>query len=118
MARNLLFWIEEVEELYFICNESKGTDQLRSYCATDLRLCFRICKKQLVSRCGSYLFLQCLYSLLQEEKVEHAETRIRLSEMTDKLEIAMSRIEQLSKQLEQEKKTHEKAYVYYILIMT
>ena len=28
------------------CSENKGADQLRSYCAADLRLCFRICKKQ------------------------------------------------------------------------
>ena len=24
---------------------NKGTDQLRSFCAADLRLCFRVCKK-------------------------------------------------------------------------
>ena len=40
--------------------------------------------------------------------MEHAETRIRLSEITDKLETAMLTIEQLSKQLEQEKTAREK----------
>ena len=28
-----------------MCSENKGADQLRSYWAADLRLCFRICKK-------------------------------------------------------------------------
>ena len=28
--------------LYYPCSENKGTDQLRSYCEADLRLCFRI----------------------------------------------------------------------------
>ena len=29
----------------FRVRENKGADQLRSYCAADLRLCFPICKK-------------------------------------------------------------------------
>ena len=33
-----------MEGLYYICGENKCADQLRSYCAADLRLCFRICK--------------------------------------------------------------------------
>ena len=28
-----------------LCSENKEADQLRSYCAADLRLCFLICKK-------------------------------------------------------------------------
>ena len=43
MARSLKFWIQE-EELYYLCSENKGADQLCSYCTADLRLCFRICK--------------------------------------------------------------------------
>ena len=31
--------------MYYLCSENKGADQLRSYRAADLRLCFRICKK-------------------------------------------------------------------------
>ena len=31
--------------MYYPCSENKGTDQLRSYCAADLHLYFRICKK-------------------------------------------------------------------------
>ena len=34
--------------------ENKGADQLRSYCAADLRLCLRICKKPVFSQRGSY----------------------------------------------------------------
>ena len=29
-----------------LCSETNGADQLHSHCAADLRLCFRICKKQ------------------------------------------------------------------------
>ena len=36
----------EVEGLYYPCSENKGADQLR--------LCFRICKKPVFSRRGSY----------------------------------------------------------------
>ena len=31
-------------ELYYLCSENKGDDQLRGYREADLRLCFRICK--------------------------------------------------------------------------
>ena len=31
MARGLKFQIEEVEELYLLCSEIKGADQLRGY---------------------------------------------------------------------------------------
>ena len=53
IARGLKFRIKEVEGLYYQCSENKGADQLHSnctaYCAADLRLCFRICKKQVFS---------------------------------------------------------------------
>ena len=46
MVRGLKFRIKVVEGLYFPYSENTGADQLRSYCAADLRLCFRIvCKK-------------------------------------------------------------------------
>ena len=45
IARDLKFRILKVEGLYYLCGENKGADQLRSYCAADLGLCFRICKK-------------------------------------------------------------------------
>ena len=32
------------EGLYYLCSENKEADQLRSYCAADLHLCFCICK--------------------------------------------------------------------------
>ena len=55
MARGLKFWIQKVEGLYYQCCENKGADQLRSYCAADLRLCFRIYKSPVFSRCGSFI---------------------------------------------------------------
>ena len=42
-ARSLKFQILE-EYVYYLCNENKGTDQLRGYCEADLCLCFRICR--------------------------------------------------------------------------
>ena len=37
-------------------SENKDADQLRGYREADLRLCFRICKKLVFSRRGSYVF--------------------------------------------------------------
>ena len=41
--------------MYYPCGENKGADQLHGYREADLRLCFRICKKLVFSRRGSYL---------------------------------------------------------------
>ena len=38
MARGLKFRIWKVEELYYLCSENKGADQLRGYREADLRL--------------------------------------------------------------------------------
>ena len=40
MSRDLKFQIEEVEGLYHLCSENKGTDQLCGYGAADLHLFF------------------------------------------------------------------------------
>ena len=39
--------------LLYPYSENKGDDQLRGYREADLRLCFRICKKTVISRRGS-----------------------------------------------------------------
>ena len=49
MARGLKFRIKEEERLYYPSSENKGADQLGSYYAADLHLCFRICKKPVFS---------------------------------------------------------------------
>ena len=54
MARHLKFRITKVEGLYYPCSENKGADQLRGYRKADLRLRFRLCKKPVFSRRGSY----------------------------------------------------------------
>ena len=54
MARGLEFQINVGEGLYNPCSENKGADQLRGYREADLRLCFRICKKPVFLRHGSY----------------------------------------------------------------
>ena len=43
-ARTLKLWIEEEEEVYYLCSEKKDADQLRSYREADLCLCFRKCR--------------------------------------------------------------------------
>ena len=55
MARGLKFRIKKVEELYCLCSENKGADQLRGYREADLRLCFRICKMLVFTWRGSFL---------------------------------------------------------------
>ena len=42
--------------MYYPCSENKGADQLRGYREADLRLCFRIGKNPVFSRCGSNIF--------------------------------------------------------------
>ena len=42
-ARNLKFWSNVEEELYYPSSENKGADWLRGYREADLRLCFRLC---------------------------------------------------------------------------
>ena len=53
MARDLEFQTKENEGLHYLCRENKGADQLRCYCAADLRICFHICKNQGFSCRGS-----------------------------------------------------------------
>ena len=40
--------------MYYPYSENKGADQLRGYREADLRLCFRIGKNPVFSRCGSF----------------------------------------------------------------
>ena len=54
MVRDMKFWIQKVEALYYLCSENKGADQLRGNREADLHLCFRICKKPVFSQRGSY----------------------------------------------------------------
>ena len=59
MARGSKFWIKKEKGLYYLCSENKGADQLRGHREADLRLCFRICKKPVFSRRGSYAIIFC-----------------------------------------------------------
>ena len=43
--------------MYYPSSENKGADQLRGYREADLRLCFRLGKNPVFSRCGSYNIL-------------------------------------------------------------
>ena len=64
--------------MLYLCSENKGADQLRGYREADLRLCFRICKKPVFSRRGSFalLKLECMLLVLikthrQDDAVEN-----------------------------------------------
>ena len=49
--------------MYYPCSENKGADQLRGYREADLRLCFRIGKNPVFSRCGSIIIKVVISSL-------------------------------------------------------
>ena len=68
MAIGLKFRIYEVKGLLYLCSEKKGTDQLRSYPAADLR-CFRICKSRF-----SYDAAQILISPINRGQTRHCNT--------------------------------------------
>ena len=53
-----------MEGLYYSCSENKGADQLRGYREADLRLCFRICKKPVFLRRGSYSISSFIFQSL------------------------------------------------------
>ena len=54
-ARSSKFWSKVEEELYYLCSENKGTDQLRGYREADLRLCFRLCRLLVFPWDGSFM---------------------------------------------------------------
>ena len=58
--------MQEVEGLYYPCSENKGADQLRVYREADPHRCFRICKKLVFSRRGSFLYAN--YKTLKQAK--------------------------------------------------
>ena len=53
MARGMKFRVKIEDGSHYPCSENKGADQLRGYCAADLRLCVRIFKKLVFSQRGS-----------------------------------------------------------------
>ena len=55
--------------MYYPCSENKGADQLRGYREADLRLCFRISKNPVFSRCGSYLSFRSFLRLNGMDKL-------------------------------------------------
>ena len=50
--------------MYYPSSENKGADQLRGYREADLRLCFRLGKNPVFSRCGS-IYIVGVYFLSQ-----------------------------------------------------
>ena len=58
MTKGVKFRIKEGEGLYYPCSENNVADQLRGYREADLRLCFRICKKPVFLRRGSFANVQ------------------------------------------------------------
>ena len=64
MGRGWKFWIWKVEELYYLCSENKGDDQLRGYREADLRLCFCLCRLSVFQCGGSFYLFIINYSVL------------------------------------------------------
>ena len=50
-----------------MCSESKGADQLHSYYAADLRLCFRICKSRFSHDEAHKGFFPCMFMVHYHE---------------------------------------------------
>ena len=44
IARGWKFWMKKVKQLYYLCCENKGADQLRSCCEADLHFAFAYAK--------------------------------------------------------------------------
>ena len=64
--------------MYYPYSENKGADQLRGYREADLRLCFRICKKPVFIRRGSFTKWQCTWHHRIKYIVGKAWTRINI----------------------------------------
>ena len=65
--------------MYYLCSENKGADQLCVYREADLRLCFRICKKNvfLTTRLKcNMLSLQLLYQKLTGLRTDLSGTQV------------------------------------------
>ena len=45
--------------MYYLCSENKAANQLRKYCAADLRLCFRIYAKIRFSNEAAHIKFTC-----------------------------------------------------------
>ena len=54
-ARDMKFWLDVEEELYYPSSENKGADQLRGNREADLRLCFRLCRLLVFPWGGSFV---------------------------------------------------------------
>ena len=63
MARGLKFRIYKEEGLSYPYSQNKGADQLRGHREADLRLRFRICKKPVFSKRGSYVSLHLQFCM-------------------------------------------------------
>ena len=66
MAIGLKFCSYEEVVLYYPSGGNKGADQLCGYCEAELRLCFRICKTFVFSRCGKFVLSTKGLTILNE----------------------------------------------------
>ena len=65
MVRGFKFEIYKVEELYYLCSENKGTDQLHGYHTANLRLCFHIFAKSRFSHAEAHLWSLSTFFVLK-----------------------------------------------------
>ena len=75
MATGLTFKIYQVEGLYYLCSENKGTDQLQGYHTADQHLCLRMYEKQVLLMIG---LICCGQTKATKYSVLQVEIQIRL----------------------------------------
>ena len=68
-AKNLKFWIEVQEVLYYASSENKGADQLRVHRKADWRLCLCLCRLLVFPCDGSFVVKQRLWVQSQASSV-------------------------------------------------
>ena len=60
------------------------------------------------------MLLKTVISIVQDKRIEHAQTKARLKEVSEKLETAFDEMENLKHQLEQEKRAFKMVSVHEI----
>ena len=95
--------------MYYPFSEIKGADQLRGYREADLRLCFRICKKPVFSRRGSYYNFNHSFHCLQksDELMAQKKLRTEVIQLEDALGQVRKAYEMLRIEFEQTLAAHE-----------
>ena len=85
--------------MYYPSSENKGADQLRSYCEADLRLCFRLGKNPVFSRCGSFQHYTTPHDLLSDKSILYNDSACIITFFSGKLIIDLDLQSELARSL-------------------